>query len=327
MSLLDRAFIKAYTKESPAVYQPDPPEPGLPPGAYIEVPESPEATSDALSSPPGEVYQRIDAAHPSAAPGPHFGQRKKKKKGTASAAACHRVPSPPGPGQRPLDAGEPSAFVADWEVDRFAWPKICTRLLGSQPAYFQAMARQLKANAGVDRQVLMIGGCCRGEGRTTFALCLARSAAEAGVSVGLVDADVGNPQLASRLGIDPAYGWRDVLAGRAPLGEAAVRSLEEPVTLFPLTQPGESENRPGEPQFLQLIRAISVHFPLVIVDTGPLGTVEEAAGTSGQEPPGISAIVVRDVRHTPEYEVQRQSRRLGERGIVAIGIVENFHSA
>ena len=73
--------------------------------------------------------------------------------------------------------------------------------------------------------MVMITGARRGEGRTTLALCLARCAAQAGVSTALVDADLKNPQLGSRLGMETPCGWLQVVAGKAPLSEAAVSSL------------------------------------------------------------------------------------------------------
>ncbi len=326
MSLSDRAFIKAYRKESPAAYQPEVPEPGLPPGAYIEVPGVPEADSEVAVSARSQALQhRIDSAHDSAVPAPHIG-RSREAAGAGSAAAAHRVPRPPEFGSPQPSVPESPPFLADWEVDRFVWPEICKKLLSSEAAYFRAVGEQLRSLARSKRQVLMIGGCRRGEGRTTMALCLARSAARAGVSVGLIDGDLGNPRLASRLGIDPAYGWLEVLAEKTPLEEAAVRSLEEPVTLFPLTQSSAVEPGLGENPLLPLVPRIAGHFPLVIVDLGPR-TVETTREAAGRERPRMMAVVLRDVRHTPAGEAQRQARQLGERGIETWGIVENFHSA
>lgn len=325
MSISDRAFIKAYRKESPAAYQREAPEPGLPPGAYIEVSEVGEADTAGVVSPPSPgLSHRIDSAHDSPVPAPHFG-RSREPAGAGGTTAASREPSPPDIRTPEPSVPEPPTFLADWEVDRFAWPDICKKLLSSEAVYFRAVAEQLRSLARAKRQVLLIGGSRRGEGRTTLALCLALSAARAGVSVGLLDGDPGNPRLASRMGIDPAYGWREVLAGKAPLEEAAVRSLEEPVTLFPLLRSGGTE--PGwEDPLLPLVATISAHFRLVIVDLGPrmMDATREAAG---RERPRMLAMVLRDVRHTPAGEAQRQARQLGERGIETWGIVENFHSA
>ena len=51
-----------------------------------------------------------------------------------------------------------------------------------------------------DRPVINVTGCCRGEGRTTVSILLARALAKAGLRVILVDGDFANPDLARTFG-------------------------------------------------------------------------------------------------------------------------------
>ncbi|NLF70245.1 MAG: hypothetical protein GX575_14495 [Candidatus Anammoximicrobium sp.] len=216
------------------------------------------------------------------------------------------------------------AFWPDWEVDRLVWPTLCERLLAAQERYFRSVGQRLKSATQDSHHVVMISGTRRGEGRTTLALCLARSAAQAGVSTALVDADLKNPQLGLRLGVETSCGWLAVGTDDTPLSEAAVASLEEGLTLFPLAGPENPEVAPGAPSRLAVLREIAEHFPLVIVDTGPLDSDGRHLFADGDECPIDTAIVLRDLRNTTERKALATAESLQRSGVPAVGIAENF---
>ena len=226
--------------------------------------------------------------------------------------------------QKRLDA---ETFAPQWEVDRFVWPDVCHRLLDVERAYFQHVGERLKEATENGRHVLMITGARRGEGRTTLALCLARCAAEAGVGVALVDADLTNPQLGRCLGMETPCSWLDVIVDKAPLSEAAIASIEDRLTLFPLAST-EYVDIPDK-RLIALLRNISKHYPLVIVDTGPMPDGDRSPlGDSREESNPIdAAIVVRDLRHTPADQTRATAERLQQSGILAVGIAENFKTS
>lgn len=68
--------------------------------------------------------------------------------------------------------------------------------------------------------VVAITSSTGGEGKSITALLLARSWAEAGFSVLLVEGDLRNPRLAAELGLGDRPGLADVLAGRAAVAKA-----------------------------------------------------------------------------------------------------------
>ncbi|WP_427004276.1 polysaccharide biosynthesis tyrosine autokinase [Pseudarthrobacter sp. H2] len=72
--------------------------------------------------------------------------------------------------------------------------------------------------------VVAVTSATAGEGKSSAALLLARSWAEAGVSVLLVEADLRSPRLAGELGLGGGLGLADVLAGRAALGKAIAQT-------------------------------------------------------------------------------------------------------
>jgi polysaccharide biosynthesis transport protein len=211
-------------------------------------------------------------------------------------------------------------------VDQFTWPDLCGRLLDAQRRYFRHVGEQLKAATDQSHHVVMVSGCRRGEGRTTLALCLVHSAVAAGVDVAVVDADWQNPQIGTRLGMETPCGWTEALAGKTSLNEAAVTSIKDRLTLFPLSPPSESPVCLGDRRPSRILRKIAACFPLVIIDSGPLGSDDDPL-FAGEEDCFIdAAIVLRDVRHTSEEEVLVAARRLQHSGIAAVGIAENFQS-
>jgi Mrp family chromosome partitioning ATPase len=219
------------------------------------------------------------------------------------------------------------AFSPDWEVDRLAWPPICERLLETEQRYFHSVGQRLKAATQDGHHVVLITGARRGEGRTTLALCLARCAAEAGVPTALLDADLKNPQIGSRLGIETPCGWREVVTGKAPLSEAAVSSLEDHLTLFPLTSAEAAEVTAGDPACVAVLQGIARHYPLVIVDMGPLGSDGAHLFATDEACPIDTAIVVRDLRNTTEKKAVATAESLLRGGVPAVGIAENFRAA
>ena len=159
-----------------------------------------------------------------------------------------------------------------------------------------------------------------------MAMCLARCAAEAGIKVALVDADLHNSQLGTRLGIETPCNWLDVVAAHASLREAAVSSVEDRLTLFPLTDQESVDIPPGDGRLIMFVRRISAHYPLVIIDTGPLESDETHLFESEAACPIDTAIVVRDLRNTAEQGAVATAQRLQQGGIQAVGIAENFRA-
>ncbi|TVS11575.1 MAG: hypothetical protein EA424_23635 [Planctomycetaceae bacterium] len=362
MESLDQVFLKAYAKQTIALTDlPDPPE--VKPGLEAKTPSSDAATEPPETRPGGSEKRetteavescvranrrRMDPAHTTgdnATGPPHTSfsvpeakpcsapdaksqdassdaARGPDAKATASISML-KLATPP-PSTEELDVGDD--FSPDWELDRFVWPDLCLHLLATEHRYFQLVGEQLKAATDQSHHVVMVSGCRRGEGRTTLALCLARSAAAAGVDVAVVDADWQNPQLGTRLGLEPPCGWTEVLAGKATLNEAAVTSVEDRLTLFPLNGPGSVPLASKQRRPSQVMRAISARFPLVIIDAGPWDDQDPLTVADDQDCLVDAAIVVRDLRRTEQEEAVRTARRLQANGITAVGIAENFES-
>jgi Mrp family chromosome partitioning ATPase len=220
------------------------------------------------------------------------------------------------PPQAPLD--DASAF---WEVDQFLYPAITDRLV-REYSYFAQAGDKLKQAAAAGLKVLAITGLGREEGRSTLAVCLARSAANAGLKVGLIDCDFERPTLAHDLGLDVATGWQNVAVGKMALPEVAIRSVHDQITLLPLTQDAATSSlQLGDARVANVIADAAAALDVVVLDIGPLNPAVVAARKSV---PFDAAIVVWDHRSKKLEEAQAAALLLSNAGVEAVGVAENF---
>lgn len=140
-------------------------------------------------------------------------------------------------------------------------------------------------------QSVVITSAGEKDGKTTVAVRLALSAARAGLSVVLVDADLRRAQVAKRLGIEAHDGLAAVLAGD--------RSIDEVLVHYPVDEPGAGQlmvapvGTPAanpaalvsSPEMARVLRDLEARSDLVVIDTpaalmvsDPLPLIELASG-------------------------------------------------
>lgn len=211
-------------------------------------------------------------------------------------------------------------FAPVWEVDRFNWPDEIEQLFKSQVEYFDYAGKKLVAASREGLKILAVTSTRHGEGSTTLALCLARAAAGAGATVGLLDGNLERSELGEKLGVDFASGWQTAAAFEQSLAEAAILGLEERITLFPSTAgPVADLTSLADERVGQVFRAAAANYDLLIIDAG---TADLGCNTDVLD----AAIVVRDVRHTSESETLVGAAALRDCGVKAVGIAENYGS-
>ena len=159
------------------------------------------------------------------------------------------------------------------------------------PLIFQADPHSVRAEAyrrlRTNLQFLDLGGRKRsivvtssieGEGKTTTAINIASSLAEAGQSVLLIDGDLRRPSVASYLNLDGSAGLTSVIIGRASLSEVVQPVGHGNLHVLPTGQvpPNPAELLGSEPT-RRLLAEATDRYDVVIVDSPPLLPVTDAA--------------------------------------------------
>ena len=269
---------------------------------------------------------RVDNAH-AAVPEPHQPEPKIQDRPPAisdeEAAVLVGAEVPPAVAASALHVPRP--LIPAWEVDHFVWPALCEKLLRDEQSYFAQAGGKIASAVRDGLRALAITGSRRGEGRTTLALCLARSAAKAGLKVALVDADFTRPQLAAVLGLETAGSWHDSALRKTPLAEVAIKSLEDNFVVLPLDVSTVAIPLSlADARLTATLREARGAFDLLVLDMGPISAGEGPLFPAGEAPPADAVIVVRDLRYCTPAESQAIGERLSASGIEAVGIAENF---
>lgn len=175
--------------------------------------------------------------------------------------------------------------------------------------------------AGERRPSIVLTSSVSGEGKTETAIRLAKSLAEAGERVLLIDADLRRPQVAARLGLEGAAGLSHVLSG-----QASARDLVQPGGLDGLDVLTAGPIPPNPAELLssdamrQLIETAETRYDHVLFDSPPLLPVTDAAALAAQV--GGAVLVARSGLVT-QHELGAALTALGTAGGDVIGIVLN----
>lgn len=185
--------------------------------------------------------------------------------------------------------------------------------------------RQLRANlqfANVDQhpRVIAVTSSVPTEGKTTVAINLASTLAEAGFSVCLVDADLRRPTVAKVLGLLSPVGLTSVLIHQIELSEA----MQNAGSSFYVLTSGPTPPNPSEvlaSSFVRdVIRSLLDKVDYVIIDTAPLLPVAD-----GSEVAALADGTLLVARHglTTDAHVKRASSTLARVDAKLLGVVLN----
>jgi capsular exopolysaccharide synthesis family protein len=157
-------------------------------------------------------------------------------------------------------------------------------------------------------KTVAIASALPGEGKTIAAVCLAKSAAQAGDKVAVIDCDLRRRRLSTSLGIRPTVGLLEVLAGKAELDAALVYDSATGVAILPLTNEAVTpEDVFGSEAMRNLLDDLGARFDLVVLDTAPILALAETRTLVAQ----VDAIVLlARWRRTPQKAVEHAIRLL-----------------
>ncbi len=231
------------------------------------------------------------------------------------------------PTELPTSLPQPVSFAPCWEVDSFFWPEVVKRIEVSQPDAFHQIGKNLSLANRDGLKVMAITSGERGVGRSTVAMHMARCAAAHGLRVALIEGDTFCPSLINQLSLDIEHGWQDCLFENVPLHEVAVHSINDGITLFPLTcVVSQQQVHANLHRIAKLIKGISTAFDMVFIDANRLSLEQRDMVGVAQETIVDAAIVVVDTELSVKEKVDSAVSILQEMGLSSIGLVENFQS-
>lgn len=171
-------------------------------------------------------------------------------------------------------------------------------------------------------QSLVIGAATSGEGKSTVAVHLAKTAAAIGQRVLLVDADLRSPKIHAKFGVPNVQGLSDAIATDISLNDVIQRSPDDD-NLFILTAgpvPEDPIKLLSSKKMHSLMEQFQDFFDLVIYDTPPLVGLADgnylAAQTDG-------LVLVTRLAKTDRSLVQKAQEGLKISGARVLGVVAN----
>ena len=189
----------------------------------------------------------------------------------------------------------------------------------------RALRTRLIRRMGEKEKILVITSTLPGEGKTTVSLNLAISIAQREKSVVLVDCDLRNPSIASRLSEEKdteLFGLKEVFGGEKTLKEA-LQYMKEEGGFYLLAGREPMENpiaAMGSGRIKDILDRLCEQFDYVILDTPPCGIIADAAAVASY---ADTAVYVVKQDYAPLYRIMEGIQSLSESGVKMLGGVLN----
>lgn len=199
------------------------------------------------------------------------------------------------------------------------------KLSGSGDFFTQEAYKTLRTNVqfcGKDIRVIAVTSCHENEGKTLISLNLAKSLAELGKKVLLIDADMRKSVIAARhTNVRRPLGLSEALTGLAEVSECVYTTqLEQFHLIFSGKYPPNPVELLGSPQFAELLDRARQVYDYIIVDTPPLGRVIDAAVAAPLCDGTILVMSNAGIRYRDAKEVVAQLKMSGSK---ILGVVRN----
>lgn len=168
-------------------------------------------------------------------------------------------------------------------------------------------------------KVVMVTSAVSGEGKTTFALMLARLSAQAGKRVLVIEAEMRRPTFGRELGRLPAKGLTEYLLGRAAFDEVLGIDEASGAHFIAVRERGIfSSELLGSPQMAALLSEVRADYDLIVLDTPPATVVADAFEIRHAID---AAILVAKWGSTPRHLVSEATRKLRSANVPLVGAV------
>ena len=185
-------------------------------------------------------------------------------------------------------------------------------------AFRNLRASVIYSRLGESVKIVAVTSALPGEGKTTTSLCLARSAAQQGHRVMLVDCDLRRRSVNRLMGREPERGLIEVLAGEATLEEVLQTDSVTGVKLLPLAKSSLTPKDVfGSAAMDRLLDDLRRDYDMVILDTAPILPV---ADTRVLAPKADAVVFLARWRKTPQHAIEAAFRQLAGTGAHVGGV-------
>lgn len=204
--------------------------------------------------------------------------------------------------------------------DRGRRPVVVTNSNGPSAEAYRGVRSSLRF-AAIERPVTAIGvtSSIPGEGKTTTAVNIALTYAEAGVKVLLVDADFRRPMVAEILGLDNTVGLTSMLVDSLDFDSAKLTWGDSRLMVLPA---GEVPPNPAEllasARMAEVMTELRKHVDVIVIDTAPMLAVADATVIA---PLLDTMLVVADSSRVRSAQLERAVESLKAVGTQIAGIV------
>lgn len=194
---------------------------------------------------------------------------------------------------------------------------------------FRRLHARLRFGPGAPR-VVVVTSVRDGEGKTTVAMNLAAGAASAGDSVLLIEADLRQPDVATRLRVRPGAGLIQLLLAD---GQSRFRNGHRPEAVtasgngdagFDVLGSGGISDRAAallrSPRMDELLADVRDDYDFVVVDTPPIGRVADAAPLMSR---ADGVLLCTLIGRSDREETVRVAAELADMGATVLGVVVN----
>ena len=137
---------------------------------------------------------------------------------------------------------------------------------------------------GTSNKVIGITSALPNEGKSTISEALAQVAAQSGSRTLLVDGDIRNPSLTSRLAPDAQFGLIDIVLGKTALKDVVWVDPQTNLHFLPCVVASRFSNSAdvlASPQMEKLFKQLREHYDRIILDLSPLAPVIDVRATGG----------------------------------------------
>lgn len=170
-------------------------------------------------------------------------------------------------------------------------------------------------------EVLVVTSAVAGDGKTTVACNVAVTAARVGLRVLLVDADLRDPDVSRRFGVEMPVGLSHLLAEQVELDEALYDAAEIDIPGLAVIGAGTVPPNPAEllagPRVPVLWKELRKLADLIIVDTAPVTTVADTLEIVGEA--DVTMLVARH-QASRAHQVEAAVDRIGQVGGAVAGV-------